>query len=75
MRGHRGLDDRAGERRLPTARAADELRKPAAREPSAEQRGVERRDPGGERRRGRCGWREEPNELGEGERQQNSGER
>ncbi len=74
MSGHRGLDDRAGERRLPTARAADKLCESAARQPSAEQRGVERHDARGKRGGGRCGGREEPHQLGEGERQQGSGE-
>ena len=71
----RGFDNRAGEGGLAAARAADDLREPAAGESAAEQHGVERRDSGGKRRRDRRGSGEEPNELGEGERQESSGER
>ena len=68
VRRDRALDDGARECRLPAPRWSDELREPAARQPSAEQRGVERGDPGGERRRGRCGGREELDQFGERKR-------
>ena len=73
--GHRGLDEGAGEGGLAAARAAHDLGEPAARQPSARQRRVERRDPGGKRgRRGRR-WRKELNELGEREGHACSGSR
>ena len=62
------LDDGAGECRLAAARRSDQLRESPARQPAPEQRGVERGDPGGERRRGRCGGWKELDKLGEGQR-------
>lgn len=66
---HGGFDDRAGERGLPTSHSPDDLGKPAARQSASAERGVERRDSGGE---GGCGGGrrggKEPNELGQGDR-------
>ncbi len=62
----RGLHEGTREGGLAASRRAGNLREPTARQPSTEQHGVERRNPGGECGRDWRGWREEPNELGEG---------
>jgi len=69
MCGDGGFDDGAGEGGLAASRSADDLREPSARESSAQEYCVERRDSGWKRGRDRRGWRKEPSELGEGERQ------